>query len=176
MRQELFMDGDARVNSQIWYIMSYVLKKCLYDYRSWAAPHSPLSYIIWHWCFAPYHGRNHCNEWPFDVFPISHIAETSSYKGVSVTSILNNHNLVHDSQNCTLLIINGTEHIYNGIVNWSAVVLSLQVSFGPISWLMVSEIFPLRTRGRALSIAVLLNFAANAVVTFAFSPLQVCVL
>ena len=41
---------------------------------------------------------------------------------------------------------------------------------------MVSEIFPLRTRGRALSIAVLLNFAANAVVTFAFSPLQVCVL
>ena len=77
MRQELFMDGDARVNSQIWYIMSYVLKKCLYDYRSWAAPHSPLSYIIWHWCFAPYHGRNHCNEWPFDVFPISHIAETS---------------------------------------------------------------------------------------------------
>ncbi|MCO5560801.1 hypothetical protein L7F22_014421 [Adiantum nelumboides] len=50
---------------------------------------------------------------------------------------------------------------------------SYQVSFGPISWLMVSEIFPLRTRGRALSIAVLLNFASNAVVTFAFSPLKV---
>ncbi|MCO5611863.1 hypothetical protein L7F22_066122 [Adiantum nelumboides] len=49
---------------------------------------------------------------------------------------------------------------------------SYQVSFGPISWLMVSEIFPLRTRGRALSIAVLLNFASNAVVTFAFSPLK----
>ncbi|KAL1361788.1 hypothetical protein HN51_010114 [Arachis hypogaea] len=49
---------------------------------------------------------------------------------------------------------------------------SYQVSFGPISWLMVSEIFPLRTRGRGISLAVLTNFASNAVVTFAFSPLK----
>ncbi|KAL5724678.1 Vacuolar glucose transporter 1 [Ranunculus cassubicifolius] len=47
-----------------------------------------------------------------------------------------------------------------------------QLSFGPIGWLMISEIFPLRLRGRGLSIAVLINFAANALVTFAFSPLQ----
>ncbi|XP_077234878.1 D-xylose-proton symporter-like 2 [Tasmannia lanceolata] len=47
-----------------------------------------------------------------------------------------------------------------------------QLSFGPIGWLMISEIFPLRIRGRGLSIAVLLNFGANAVVTFAFSPLR----
>lgn len=47
-----------------------------------------------------------------------------------------------------------------------------QVSFGPISWLMVSEIFPLRTRGRGISVAVLVNFASNALVTFLFSPLQ----
>lgn len=47
-----------------------------------------------------------------------------------------------------------------------------QVSFGPISWLMVSEIFPLRTRGRALSVTTLVNFGANAVVTLAFAPLQ----
>ncbi|MCH97135.1 D-xylose-proton symporter-like 3 chloroplastic-like, partial [Trifolium medium] len=46
------------------------------------------------------------------------------------------------------------------------------ISFGPISWLMVSEIFPLRTRGRGISMAVLTNFASNAVVTFAFSPLK----
>ncbi|XP_057752391.1 D-xylose-proton symporter-like 3, chloroplastic isoform X1 [Arachis stenosperma] len=49
---------------------------------------------------------------------------------------------------------------------------SYQVSFGPISWLMVSEVFPLRTRGRGISLAVLTNFASNAVVTFAFSPLK----
>ncbi|CAH9135320.1 unnamed protein product [Cuscuta epithymum] len=46
-----------------------------------------------------------------------------------------------------------------------------QISFGPISWLMVSEIFPLRTRGKGISLAVLTNFASNALVTFAFSPL-----
>lgn len=49
----------------------------------------------------------------------------------------------------------------------------LQISFGPISWLMVSEVFPLRTRGKGISLAVLTNFASNAVVTFAFSPLKV---
>ncbi|GER50529.1 major facilitator superfamily protein [Striga asiatica] len=47
-----------------------------------------------------------------------------------------------------------------------------QLSFGPIGWLMISEIFPLRLRGRGLSIAVLINFGANALVTFAFSPLM----
>ncbi|XP_058183012.1 D-xylose-proton symporter-like 2 isoform X2 [Rhododendron vialii] len=47
-----------------------------------------------------------------------------------------------------------------------------QLSFGPIGWLMISEIFPLRMRGRGLSIAVLVNFGANAIVTFAFSPLK----
>ncbi|KAF8022748.1 hypothetical protein BT93_F0302 [Corymbia citriodora subsp. variegata] len=47
-----------------------------------------------------------------------------------------------------------------------------QISFGPISWLMVSEIFPLRTRGRGISLAVLTNFESNAIVTFAFSPLK----
>lgn len=51
--------------------------------------------------------------------------------------------------------------------------LFLQLSFGPIGWLMISEVFPLRLRGRGLSIAVLLNFGANAVVTFSFSPLEV---
>ncbi|KAG1365842.1 D-xylose-proton symporter-like 3, chloroplastic [Cocos nucifera] len=49
---------------------------------------------------------------------------------------------------------------------------SYQVSFGPISWLVVSEIFPLRTRGRGISLAVLTNFGSNALVTFAFSPLK----
>ncbi|KAH7687248.1 Sugar/inositol transporter protein [Dioscorea alata] len=47
-----------------------------------------------------------------------------------------------------------------------------QLSFGPIGWLMISEVFPLRLRGKGLSIAVLVNFASNALVTFAFSPLE----
>lgn len=51
--------------------------------------------------------------------------------------------------------------------------MALKISFGPISWLMVSEIFPLRTRGKGISLAVLTNFGSNALVTFAFSPLKV---
>ncbi|AQK66251.1 D-xylose-proton symporter-like 1 [Zea mays] len=47
-----------------------------------------------------------------------------------------------------------------------------QLSFGPIGWLMISEVFPLRLRGRGLGVAVLVNFASNALVTFAFSPLE----
>lgn len=49
---------------------------------------------------------------------------------------------------------------------------SYQISFGPVSWLMVSEVFPLRSRGRAMSLTTLINFTTNAVVTFAFAPLQ----
>jgi len=49
---------------------------------------------------------------------------------------------------------------------------SYQLSFGPIGWLMISEVFPLKLRGRGLSVAVLVNFASNALVTFAFSPLE----
>ncbi|KAE8039112.1 hypothetical protein FH972_011554 [Carpinus fangiana] len=37
---------------------------------------------------------------------------------------------------------------------------------------MVSEIFPIRTRGRGISLAVLTNFGSNALVTFAFLPLK----
>jgi Sugar (and other) transporter len=40
---------------------------------------------------------------------------------------------------------------------------------------MVSEIFPSRTRGRGISLAVLMNFRSNALVTFAFSPLTVII-
>ncbi|KAG2700880.1 hypothetical protein I3760_06G018500 [Carya illinoinensis] len=54
--------------------------------------------------------------------------------------------------------------------------VSGMLSFGPIGWLMISEIFPLRLRGRGLSIAVLVNLGANALVTFAFSPLNVPIL
>jgi hypothetical protein len=46
-----------------------------------------------------------------------------------------------------------------------------QVGFGPISWLMISEIFPLKIRGKALSISVIVNFGSNILVTFTFASL-----
>ena len=41
-------------------------------------------------------------------------------------------------------------------------------SLGPILWLIISEIYPLRVRGRAVSIATLSNWVANFVVSFVF--------
>ncbi|KAJ1426934.1 general substrate transporter [Ochromonadaceae sp. CCMP2298] len=43
-----------------------------------------------------------------------------------------------------------------------------QVGYGPIAWLLISEIFPLKVRGKAVSIAVVTNFFCNAVVSFIF--------
>jgi|ERR1711971_260372 len=40
-----------------------------------------------------------------------------------------------------------------------------QVGFGPISWLMISEIFPLNVRGAALSTAAMVNFSSNIAMT-----------
>jgi sugar porter (SP) family MFS transporter len=40
-----------------------------------------------------------------------------------------------------------------------------QISFGPIAWLMVSEVFPLNIRSSALSVAALANFVTNIAMT-----------
>lgn len=45
-------------------------------------------------------------------------------------------------------------------------------SLGPIFWLMIAEIYPLRVRGRAMSLATFSNWAANLLVTFTF-PLMI---
>jgi len=63
---------------------------------------------------------------------------------------------------------------------WAAVVVTAlmvyvsgyQVGFGPIAWLMISEVFPLKVRGPAMSLACLLNFGANIVMTSTLSSLM----
>jgi len=44
-----------------------------------------------------------------------------------------------------------------------------QVGFGPIAWLMISEIFSLKVRGSAMSIAAICNFGGNLLVTILFN-------
>jgi MFS family permease len=48
----------------------------------------------------------------------------------------------------------------------------MQVSFGPISWLLCGEVFPLKVRGQAIALATLTNFASNFVVSLALPPVQ----
>jgi len=47
-----------------------------------------------------------------------------------------------------------------------------QVGFGPITWCIVSEIFPLEVRGTAIALGVETNFALNFGVQFLFPMLQ----
>ncbi|XP_035486582.1 solute carrier family 2, facilitated glucose transporter member 10 [Scophthalmus maximus] len=49
-----------------------------------------------------------------------------------------------------------------------AVVSAYSVGFGPMTWLLLSEIFPAAVRGRAFAFINCFNWAANLLVTFTF--------
>ncbi|HVZ87850.1 MAG TPA: sugar porter family MFS transporter [Polyangia bacterium] len=64
-----------------------------------------------------------------------------------------------------------------GSLGWIAVtglmvyVGSFAVGLGPVFWLLLSEIYPLRIRGRAMSVATVVNWAANLLVASSFLTL-----
>jgi MFS transporter, SP family, major inositol transporter len=49
-------------------------------------------------------------------------------------------------------------------------VFSMQATLGPLVWLILSEIFPLKIRSFAMGLCVLILWLANAALTFAFPP------
>ncbi len=69
------------------------------------------------------------------------------------------------------------ESIYGISAKWLAVVsvlvyiASFAFSLGPVGWIMVSEILPLRIRGVAMSACTVSNFAFNFVVVLSFLPM-----
>jgi sugar porter (SP) family MFS transporter len=64
-----------------------------------------------------------------------------------------------------------------GMLGWVAVISlmvyvgSFAVGLGPVFWLMLSEIYPLRIRGRAMSVGTLANWATNLIVALSFLTL-----
>ena len=63
----------------------------------------------------------------------------------------------------------------DGVPNQAAVidcilafVGSYQIGFGPITWLVLSEVFPLQVRSAAISIGTLANFGSNLLVALLF--------
>jgi len=48
---------------------------------------------------------------------------------------------------------------------------SFAIGLGPVFWLLISEIYPARVRGRAMSIATIANWGANFVVAGSFLTL-----
>jgi len=50
-------------------------------------------------------------------------------------------------------------------------IIFFAISLGPLGWLIISEIFPLKVRGVGMSIGALSNWLFNAIVTFTFLSL-----
>ncbi len=48
---------------------------------------------------------------------------------------------------------------------------SFAIGLGPVFWLLISEIYPVRVRAPAMSVATFANWAANFVVTISFLTL-----
>ena len=71
----------------------------------------------------------------------------------------------------------GFAHIIGDSLKWFAVaslvtyIICFAMSLGPIGWILVSEIFPLRIRGIAMSICTVSNFAFNFFVVASFPVL-----
>jgi SP family galactose:H+ symporter-like MFS transporter len=65
----------------------------------------------------------------------------------------------------------------SGALKWIAVgslmlyVASFAVSLGPIFWLIIAEIYPLKVRGRAMSFATMLSWVCNLAVAMTFLTL-----
>ncbi|XP_074530366.1 solute carrier family 2, facilitated glucose transporter member 10 [Halichoeres trimaculatus] len=70
--------------------------------------------------------------------------------------------------------LNASRYVNNPVVNWiillcmMAVVSAYSTGFGPMTWLLLSEIFPASIRGRAFAFTNCFNWAANLLVTFTF--------
>jgi len=65
----------------------------------------------------------------------------------------------------------------SGSLGWIAVISlmvyvgSFAVGLGPVFWLILSEIYPLRIRGRAMSVGTITNWGANLIVALSFLSL-----
>jgi sugar porter (SP) family MFS transporter len=60
---------------------------------------------------------------------------------------------------------------YLGIAGLLVYTGSFAIGLGPVFWLMIAEIYPLRIRGQAMSVATMANWGANFVVTISFLTL-----
>ena len=79
----------------------------------------------------------------------------------------------------SLIVLGGAFSLpqLSGSLGWIAVaslmiyVGSFAVGLGPVFWLLLSEIYPLRIRGRAMSVGTIANWGANLIVALSFLTL-----
>jgi len=57
------------------------------------------------------------------------------------------------------------------IISLMVYVVSFALSLGPVTWVFISEIYPLKVRGRAMGVATFVNWLSNIAVSFTFLSL-----
>ena len=65
----------------------------------------------------------------------------------------------------------GGATVYTAIAGLLIYTGSFAIGLGPVFWLLIAEIYPLRVRGAAMSVATIANWTANFVVTISFLTL-----
>ncbi|MGH3264615.1 MAG: MFS transporter, partial [Trebonia sp.] len=77
----------------------------------------------------------------------------------------------------TAFSFSGGEHLHGAAVVTAVLGLliytgSFAIGLGPVFWLLIAEIYPLKIRGAAMSVATIANWAANFVVTISFLTIK----
>lgn len=86
--------------------------------------------------------------------------------------------LLLGSAGCAICLIAVATLFFSGIYGVSTLIFILafvaifQMTWGPVVWVMLSEIFPNKIRGQAISIAVTLHWGANLTASSTFPPLN----
>ena len=62
-------------------------------------------------------------------------------------------------------------HLMAGLTAANLYIVAFGVSWGPVMWVLLGEMFPNQLRGAALAVTGATNWAANFAVTFTFLPL-----
>ncbi|MGH3272748.1 MAG: sugar porter family MFS transporter, partial [Streptosporangiaceae bacterium] len=75
-----------------------------------------------------------------------------------------------------LTFLIGGDHLHGGTAYIAIAGLliytgSFAIGLGPVFWLLISEIYPVKIRGQAMSVATMANWGANFVVTVSFLTL-----
>ncbi len=60
---------------------------------------------------------------------------------------------------------------YLSVISLMVYVASFAIGIGPVAWLIISEVYPHRIRGRAMSLAIFANWTANYIVSLTFLTL-----
>jgi hypothetical protein len=60
---------------------------------------------------------------------------------------------------------------WTSVICVAAYVACFAISLGPIFWLMIAEIYPLKVRSLAMSVGAAANWGSNFIVAFTFLPL-----